>query len=86
VQRRKTWRKPGIEKGLFQPLFHLILIEGGFIMKRILLATLLISGLLQGCAVQVASSAVGLAAGTAIGVAKVPFQIGGAVVDVASGG
>lgn len=41
--------------------------------------------LLQGCAVQVASSAVGLAAGTAIGVAKVPFQIGGAVVDVASG-
>jgi ABC-type amino acid transport system permease subunit len=46
--------------------------------------------LLQGCAVQVASSvagaAVGTVAGTAIGVAKVPFQVGGAVVDVVSGG
>lgn len=53
-------------------------------MKRMLFL-LLLAGLLQGCAVQVASSAVGAVAGTAIGVAKVPFQVGGAVVDVVSG-
>ena len=57
-------------------------------MKPIINA-LILMGCLQGCAVQVASSvagaAVGAVAGTAIGVAKVPFQIGGAVVDVVSG-
>lgn len=57
-------------------------------MKPIIYA-LILMGCLQGCAVQVASSvagaAVGAVAGTAIGVAKVPFQIGGAVVDVVSG-
>ena len=57
-------------------------------MKPIIYA-LILMGFLQGCAVQVASSvagaAVGAVAGTAIGVAKVPFQIGGAVVDVVSG-
>ena len=46
---------------------------------------LILTGLLQGCAVQMASTAVGVVAGTAIGVAKVPFQVGGAVVDVVSG-
>lgn len=55
-------------------------------MKKTLLLTVLLSSvLLQGCAVQMASSAVGVVAGTAIGVAKVPFQVGGAVVDVVSG-
>jgi len=53
-------------------------------MNKIFL-TLIVAGLLQGCAVQMASSAVGVVAGTAIGVAKVPFQVGGAVVDVVSG-
>jgi uncharacterized membrane protein YtjA (UPF0391 family) len=53
-------------------------------MKKCLLVFVLIS-LLQGCAVQMASTAVGVVAGTAIGVAKVPFQVGGAVVDVVSG-
>ena len=53
-------------------------------MKKLLLV-LALTGLLQGCAVQMASSAVGVVAGTAIGVAKVPFQVGGAVVDVVSG-
>ena len=52
----------------------------------ILLAVLL--GL-QGCAVQVASSVagatVGAATGAAIEVAKVPFKVGGAVVDVVAG-
>lgn len=53
------------------------------------LITFMLAVLLQGCAVQVASSvagaAVGAVAGTAIGVAKVPFQVGGAVVDVVAG-
>jgi len=53
-------------------------------MNKIFL-TLIVAGLLQGCAVQMASSAVSVVAGTAIGVAKVPFQVGGAVVDVVSG-
>ncbi|SEA00011.1 hypothetical protein SAMN05660964_00730 [Thiothrix caldifontis] len=57
-------------------------------MKKFLLV-LTLTGLLHGCAVQVASSvagaAVGTVAGTAIGVAKVPIQVGGAVVDVVSG-
>ncbi len=53
-------------------------------MKKFLLV-LTLTGLLQGCAVQMASTAVGVVAGTAIGVAKVPFQVGGAVVDVVSG-
>lgn len=42
-------------------------------MKKLLLV-LTLSGLLQGCAVQMASTAVGVVAGTAIGVAKVPFK------------
>ena len=55
-------------------------------MKKTLLLTVLLSSvLLQGCAVQMASSAVGVVAGTAIGVAKVPFQVGGAVADVVTG-
>lgn len=53
-------------------------------MKKFLLV-LTLTGLLHGCAVQVAGAAVGTVAGTAIGVAKVPFQVGGAVVDVVSG-
>ena len=58
-------------------------------MKTItLLSVLLISTLLQGCAMQVAgsvaSATVGVVAGTAIGVAKVPFQVGGAVIDAVS--
>lgn len=43
----------------------------------------------SGCAVQVASTvagtAVGVATGTAIEVAKVPFKVGGAAVDVVAG-
>lgn len=49
----------------------------------------LLSSLLSGCAVQVASTvagtAVGVATGTAIEVAKVPFKVGGAAVDVVTG-
>lgn len=45
--------------------------------------------LLQGCAFQVASSVagatVGAATGAAVEVAKVPFKVGGAVVDVVTG-
>ncbi len=44
---------------------------------------------MSGCAVQVASTvagtAVGVATGTAIEVAKVPFKVGGAAVDVVTG-
>ncbi|EIJ35514.1 hypothetical protein [Thiothrix nivea] len=50
---------------------------------------LVLALLLQGCAVQVASSvtgaAVGAATGAAVEVAKVPFKVGGAVVDVVTG-
>ena len=51
--------------------------------------TVLLMSLLSGCAVQVASTvagtAVGVATGTAIEVAKVPFKVGGAAVDVVTG-
>jgi hypothetical protein len=73
-----------MRRGLLQPLSYSTLSTQGYIMKKLLLV-LALTGLLQGCAVQMASSAVGVVAGTAIGVAKVPFQVGGAVVDVVSG-
>ena len=40
--------------------------------------------LLQGCAAMVAGAVVGTAATVAIEVAKVPFKVGGAVIDVVS--
>jgi hypothetical protein len=42
--------------------------------------------LLQGCAAMVAGAVVGTAATVAIEVAKVPFKVGGAVIDVVSDG
>jgi len=39
---------------------------------------------LQGCAAMVAGAVVGTAATVAIEVAKVPFKVGGAVIDVVS--
>ena len=62
-------------------------------MQQFILNAGLICGLaitsLSGCAVQVASTvagtAVGVATGTAIEVAKVPFKVGGAAVDVVAG-
>ena len=40
--------------------------------------------LLQGCAAMVAGAVVGTVATVAIEVAKVPFKVGGAVIDVAT--
>jgi len=40
--------------------------------------------LLQGCAAMVAGAVVGTAATVAIEAAKVPFKVGGAVIDVVS--
>lgn len=54
-----------------------------------MLPVICLLGLLQGCAFQVASSATGAVVGAATGaaaeVAKVPFKVGGAVVDVVKG-
>jgi hypothetical protein len=64
------------------PSRYIILDTGAILMQKMLIPLMMLLPILQGCAV---GTAVGVVTDVAVEVAKVPFKVGGAAIDVVTG-